>query len=160
MKISVLFPGKIKPTALAPAQEVYVRRLRAFGVETIEYKDEKISSRTADEVKRMEGERLLKQLKKEDYLVVCDERGTGVGTMEMAELIRSARQGAGPLAGQGRLVVAVGGALGFADEVRQRANAVWALSSLVLAGGVARVVLLEALYRAFTVVDGHPYHNE
>ena len=57
------------------------------------------------------------------------------------------------------MVVVIGGALGLAGTLRQKADAVWSLSSLVMAGGVARIVLLEGLYRAFTVVENHPYHN-
>jgi 23S rRNA (pseudouridine1915-N3)-methyltransferase len=56
-------------------------------------------------------------------------------------------------------VIAIGGALGLDESIRARADEVWAISSLVMAGGVARIVLLEGVYRAFTIVDGHPYHN-
>jgi 23S rRNA (pseudouridine1915-N3)-methyltransferase len=68
---------------------------------------------------------------------------------------------AGPrFAGKKRLVVLVGGALGVSSEVRKRADALWALSGLTLAESVARVVLVEGIYRAITVMKGHPYHNE
>ena len=160
MKITVLLPGKIKPKTLAAAQEEYAKRLKAFGVEVAEYKDEKVSSRTPEQTKQAEAERIFKLLKEGDYLVACDERGKTIQTLEMAELLKASRQGGFPMAGKRRMVVVVGGALGLAESVRQKADAVWALSSLVMAGGVARIVLLEGLYRAFTVVDGHPYHNE
>jgi 23S rRNA (pseudouridine1915-N3)-methyltransferase len=160
VKICVLLPGKIKPKALAAAQEEYIKRLKPFGVEIVEYKDEKIASRTPDQTRAAEAGRILKLLKADDYLVVCDERGKPVKTLEMSEFIKAARGGEHPLAGRRRIVILVGGALGVADPVRQSADAVWSLSSLVMAGGVARIVLLEGLYRAFTVVEGHPYHNE
>jgi len=160
MKICVLLPGKIKPKALAAAQEEYAKRLKAFGVEVLEYKAEKISSRTPEQTKQSEADRIFKLLKEGDYLVACDERGATIQTLELAELLRASRQGGPPMAGKHRMVVVVGGALGLAESVRQRADAVWALSSLVMAGGVARIVLLEGLYRAFTVVENHPYHNE
>ncbi len=160
MKICVLLPGKIKPKTLAPAQEEYAKRLKAFGVEVTEYRDEKISSRTPDQTKQAEAERIFKLLKEHDYLVACDERGTAIQTMRLAELLKASRQGGNPMAGRRRIVIVVGGALGLAESVRNKADVVWSLSSLVMAGGVARIVLLEGLYRAFTVVDGHPYHNE
>lgn len=160
MKIRVLLPGKIKPKALAAAQEEYAKRLKPFGVEVVEYKDEKVSSRTPEQTRQTEGDRILKGLKAGDYLVACDERGKKVQTLELAELIKTSRRGGFPLAGRRRIVVVVGGALGLDESVRQKADAVWALSSLVMAGGVARIVLLEGLYRAMTVVEGHPYHNE
>jgi 23S rRNA (pseudouridine1915-N3)-methyltransferase len=160
MKIIVLLPGKIKPKALAAAQEEYTKRLKTFGVEVVEYKDEKVSSRTPEQTKQAEAERIFKLLKEGDYLIACDERGKKIQTLEMAELIRCSRRGGFPMAGKRRMLVVVGGALGLAESVRQKADAVWSLSSLVMAGGVARVVLLEGLYRGMTVVEGHPYHNE
>jgi 23S rRNA (pseudouridine1915-N3)-methyltransferase len=160
MKICILLPGKIKPKALAAAQDEYIKRLKTFGVEVLEYKDEKVSSRTPEQTKEAEAARVFKLLKEGDYLIACDERGQKIQTLKMAELIRASRQGGFPMAGKRRMVVVIGGALGLAESVRQKADAVWALSSLVMAGGVARIVLLEGLYRAITVVDGHPYHNE
>lgn len=160
MKICILLPGKIKPKALSVAQDEYIKRLKSFGVDVLEYKDEKVSSRTPEQTKEAEAERIARLLKDGDYLVACDERGKKIQTLEMAELIRASRQGGFPMAGKRRMVVVIGGALGLAESARQKADAVWSLSSLVMAGGVARIVLLEGLYRAMTVVDGHPYHNE
>jgi 23S rRNA (pseudouridine1915-N3)-methyltransferase len=159
MKICVLLPGKIKPKALAAAQDEYSKRLKAFGVEVVEYKDEKVSSRTPEQTKEAEAHRIFKLLKEGDFLVACDERGATIQTLEVAELIKASRQGGFPMAGKRRMVVVIGGALGLAGTLRQKADAVWSLSSLVMAGGVARIVLLEGLYRAFTVVENHPYHN-
>ncbi len=160
MKLTVLLPGKIKPKALAPAQGEYIKRLSAFGAEVAEYKDEKVSSRTPDQTRTAEAGRILKQLKEGDFLVACDERGKRISTMELAGLLKASRNGDPPLTGKRRLVIVIGGALGLDDTIRSKADAVWSLSSLVMAGGVARIVLLEGLYRAFTVVEGHPYHNE
>lgn len=160
MKITILLPGKIKPKALAAAQDEYIKRLKAFGVEVVEYKDEKVSSRTPEQTKEAEAERIFKLLKEGDYLVACDERGKKIQTLEMADLLKESRQGGGILSGRRRIVIVIGGALGLAESIRERADALWALSSLVMAGGVARIVLLEGIYRAFTIVDNHPYHNE
>jgi 23S rRNA (pseudouridine1915-N3)-methyltransferase len=160
MKITILLPGKIKPKVLAAAQEEYCKRLKGFGVDVLEYKDEKVSSRTPEQTKQAEADRIFKLVKEGDYLVACDERGKKIETLQLAELIKVSRRGEFPFAGKQRMVVVVGGALGLSESVRKRADAVWALSSLVMAGGVARIVLLEGLYRAITVVEGHPYHNE
>ena len=160
MKICILLPGKIKPKALATPQEEYVRRLKPFGVEVVKYRDEKIASRTPEQTKQAEADRIFKLLKEGDYLVACDERGLKITTVELAGMLRAARAGDAPLTGKRRLVMVIGGALGLAESVREKADAVWSLSSLVLAGGVARIVLLEGLYRAITMVEGHPYHNE
>jgi 23S rRNA (pseudouridine1915-N3)-methyltransferase len=160
MKTCILLPGKIKPKALAAAQDEYAKRLKGFGVEIVEYKDERVSSRTPEQSKEAEANRISKLLREGDYLIACDERGKNIQTPEMAEFIKASRRGEHPLAGRRRIVFAIGGALGLAESVRQRADAVWSLSSLVMAGGVARIVLLEGLYRAVTIVENHPYHNE
>jgi len=160
MKTCILLPGKIKPRALAAAQEEYIGRLKPFGVETVGYRDEKISAHAQEKTRETEALRIGKFLKEGDYLVACDERGRAVTTEEMASLFKAARHGDHPFAGRRRIVIVIGGALGLAESVRQRADAVWALSSLVMAGGIARLVLLEGIYRAFTLIEGHPYHNE
>lgn len=160
MKILVLFPGKIKPKALAAAQDEYIKRLLRSSVEVAEYKVERINERSPELTKRTEAERIEKLLKDGDYLITCDERGKKIQTLEMVGLIKAALRGEFPMAGKGRMVVVVGGALGLAEGIRQKADAVWSLSSLVMAGGIARLVLLEGLYRAMSIVDGHPYHNE
>jgi len=159
MKICLRFPGAIRPKALAAAESEYAKRLARMGVEISEYRPEKVSGEI-DRLRRAEAERLLKELRPEDWVVACDERGTPVSTRAFAELLRGARGGIGRAAGRRRLIFVVGGALGLDESVRERADELWALSSLVMAGGVARIVLLEGLYRAMTIVAGHPYHNE
>lgn len=160
MKAVILFPGRIKPAALAPAEQEYARRLKNHGIEVSEYRDEKVSARGADATRAAEAARILKLLREGDFLIACDERGKPVTTPGLAELLRASRGGGHPFAGRRRIVIVVGGALGLDETVRQKADAVWSLSPLVMAGGVARLVLLEGLYRAFTLLDGHPYHNE
>lgn len=155
----ILFPGKIKPAVLLASQAEYTKRLKQGGVDVLEYKDEKVSSRTPEQTKQVEADRIFKVLKEGDFLIACDERGKKIKTMELAELIQQSRRGGFPFVGKRRVVWVIGGALGLAESVRQRADAVWSLSSLVMAGGVARIVLLEGVYRALTIADGHPYHN-
>ena len=121
MKICVLLPGRIKPKALAAAQEEYAKRLKGFGIEVLEYKDEKISSRTPEQTKQAEAERIFKLLKEGDYLIACDERGKAIQTLELAGLIKASRGGEGSMAGKRRLVLVVGGALGLAESVREKA---------------------------------------
>ncbi len=156
MKGTILVPGKIKPKALNEAQVEYTKRLKSYGVQVVEYKDERVD-RQADLVKKAEAERILKTLKSDDYLIACDERGKSITTIQMADRIRDLQNGA--LSGKRQIVWVIGGALGLDESIRAAANEVWSISSLVMAGGVARIVLLEGVYRACTVVDGHPYHN-
>lgn len=160
MKIVLLFPGKPRPPELVPAIDEYFARLKRLGPFELEIlREEKIDSRPQDVIKRAEAERFLRTVKPDDWLVVCDERGRMVRTDDLVTLLRSALGSSGDLSGKRRLVIAIGGALGVHPELLARANATWSLSGLTLAGSIARVTLLEGLYRAMTLIKGHPYHN-
>ena len=96
-------------------------------------------------------------VKKEPHLPGCialDERGKSRSSVELARWLGERMQ-----AGQD-LALLIGGADGYAPEVLARANERWSLSALTLPHALVRVVLAEQLYRAMTLLDGHPYHRE
>ena len=159
MKILVLLPGKIKPKSLLPAEEEYKKRLQHFGVEVVEYRDEKIYPNQLNSTRKIEATRILQRIKPKDFLVACDERGKLIQTNQLVTFLNDSQTFSSLFSGKERIVVVIGGALGLDEQIRKRADAVWALSSLVMAGGVARIVLLEGLYRAFTILHHFPYHN-
>jgi len=159
MKICVLLPGKIKPTVLASAEAEYAQRLARWGVEVRIYRDARVDAKNPETTRKEEALRIEKLLKPNDFLIACDERGTPIQTPKLASFLQQASAGGGVFSGRQRLVVLIGGAVGLDESIRKRADAVWSLSSLVMAGGVARIVLLEGLYRAMTLLRGHPYHN-
>jgi 23S rRNA (pseudouridine1915-N3)-methyltransferase len=107
-----------------------------------------------DSVRRAEAERLLGRVSARDRLVVLDERGADLDTMAFADLVQRAR-----LDGVGRLVFVIGGPYGLDPSVRSRGWRVVRLSSMVLNHEVARVVLYEQVYRAFSLLAGLPYHH-
>lgn len=100
----------------------------------------------------------LTDLKKNRDLKIwmLDERGKAFDTKSLAAAISDSRS-----EGQVKqLVFVVGGSYGLSDDERKQADRLWSLSPLTLAGDVAWVVLIEQIYRAFTVLEGHPYHHE
>ena len=103
---------------------------------------------------------MLQQFKKDDYVVICDEKGVQVKTTDVTNLLKLARSKSDKLYNHNRLIFSIGDSYGFSDEILNRADEIWSLSGLVMAGGIARLVLLEALYRSFMIIDNHPYHNE
>jgi 23S rRNA (pseudouridine1915-N3)-methyltransferase len=87
--------------------------------------------------------------------VLLDERGQQLTSKELAAWIKTYRD-----AGTQRLIFAIGDAHGFTDEERARASKVMALSRLTLPHRLARILMVEQLYRASTIIEGHPYHHD
>lgn len=133
--------------------EGYAERVRRHAeLDLVELPTAKGALPPAD-ARRREGEALLAKLKPESWLVALDERGTLLDSLELARLVATARD-----AGR-ELVFAIGGDEGLDSPVRERAWKVLALSRMTLPHRLARLVLLEQLYRAFSMLRGEPYHK-
>ena len=144
MKIKVAWIGKTKEPAIQSLTDEYLKRLARYAdTEGIALKDEvgllKLCGREARPVRHT--------------LVLLDSRGKQLSSEEFAEFLGS-HQDRNP----SPLLFVVGPANGFAAETRQEANLLLSLGKMTLAHELARVVLLEQLYRAFTILKGHPYH--
>lgn len=108
----------------------------------------------AAQFKRTEGQAILQRIAPDDHVVVLDERGSNRKSQDLARRLEHWR-------GLGRdIVFVIGGAAGLADEVGQRAQETLRLSDLTLPHYLVRVILAEALYRAWSIHSGHPYHRE
>ncbi len=118
-----------------------------------EWKPVRASSREGPRQLKAEGGRLLKHIRGEDLLVLVDERGDEMDTMGLTRWLGERER-------EGRSIVfVVGGADGVSEEVRRRANVSLRLSRFTLQHDLALLVLVEQLYRAFTILTGHPYHR-
>jgi 23S rRNA (pseudouridine1915-N3)-methyltransferase len=135
--------------------EEYTRRLQArLPINLIEIPAVRRGSGDLPRAMAEEGRRQLAATRPGDYLVALDERGKVRTSVAVSQWLGERMQ-----AGQD-LGILIGGADGFAPEVLARANERWSLSSLTLPHALVRVVLAEQLYRAVTLLDGHPYHRE
>lgn len=105
--------------------------------------------------KEKEGDKILSLIKKDDYVVVLDERGREQRSEGLAQLIENRM-----LDSVRRMVFVIGGAYGVSSSVEERANYVWKLSPLVFPHMLVRCILVEQLYRAFTIIKGEKYHHE
>jgi 23S rRNA (pseudouridine1915-N3)-methyltransferase len=144
VKIKVAWIGKTKDAAIQALTDEYLKRLSRYAeVEGVALKDEaailKLGARDARPVRHT--------------LVLLDGRGRQLSSEELAKFVGD-YQDRNSLP----LLFAVGAADGFGDEARQAATLVLSLGKMTLAHELARVVLLEQLYRAFTILKGHPYH--
>ena len=148
MKIKIAWIGKTKEPAITSLTEEYLKRISRYApVEGLALRDEaallEISGRSAG----------AKGAAK-STLVLLDSRGKEFSSEQFAKFLGD-YQDRNPL----RLVFAVGGADGFSDTARAAAQHTLSLGKMTLAHELARVVLLEQVYRAFTILKGHPYHS-
>ena len=113
-----------------------------------------VSSFTKEQIKQQEGELVLKEIRQGDTLVLLDERGTAYSSIEFSRTV-------GKYLSSGKDVVfVIGGAYGFSKDVYSRAGAMISLSRMTFSHQMARVIFTEQLYRAFTIINGEPYHHE
>jgi len=112
------------------------------------------SGRRGPEAVEREGERMLRHLKTASCIVALDERGESWSSRELAQRLD------GWLQEQPQVHFLIGGPDGLAAECLQRAHTRWSLSRLTLPHGLVRVIVAEQLYRAWTLLSGHPYHRD
>jgi 23S rRNA (pseudouridine1915-N3)-methyltransferase len=156
MHLSVVAVGTRSPGWVREAWEEYARRLQSrLPVRLTEIPPGRRAKGIPPE-KAMdeEGRRILAAVRDGDHLIMLDEHGRQRSSVELGQWLGE-RMRAGS-----NLVFAIGGPDGFGPAVRGRAQESWSLSRLTLPHALARVLLIEQLYRAVTLLDGHPYHRE
>jgi 23S rRNA (pseudouridine1915-N3)-methyltransferase len=146
MKIKVAWIGKTKEPAIQALTDEYLKRISRYAeVAGLALKDEgAILSLAAGERQR--------QPKERHKLILLDSRGNQSSSEELAEFLEREQVNATPL------LFAIGGSDGFSEEARRQARFTLSLGKMTLPHELARVVLLEQLYRAFTILKRHPYH--
>lgn len=156
MKLAFVFVGGHKEAWLQELTDEYIKKIGYFcPVEIIRVRPSKQARASAEQKLAEESESILKAIKKDDLLVVCDERGEQLTSSKFsAKLVKLFERG------KPRVVILVGGAFGFSEEVRKRADWTWSLSPLVFNHHIAQAVTLEQTYRALTIWKNIPYHNE
>jgi len=146
VKIKVAWVGKTKEPAVQALTDEYLKRISRYAdVAGLALKDEAaILSLAAGERQR--------QPKERHKLILLDSRGSQFSSEELAEFLEREQVNATPL------LFAIGGSDGFSEEARRQARFTLSLGKMTLPHELARVVLLEQLYRAFTILKRHPYH--
>lgn len=153
MRLKFLWPGKTKNPDLRGLQGFYEARIRSLaGLETIETREARgLEEKHAEKIKDLEARGLERHLEGA-YVICLDERGREMSSTEFARFLRSRERESGmPLA------FVAGGFLGLADRILERADLKMSLSRLTFSHELARVVLLEQVYRALTIVGGRHY---
>lgn len=157
MTIKLLCVGKIKERYLSEAIDDYLRRMRRYVlIEYVEVKTEKREKNSrASEIKQREYERLRKMVTSQEFVVALDEKGIQYSSVEFSEFIARCQ-----VRGDIKILTFVtGGAIGFSEAFLSEADVVLALSKMTFPHQLCRLILVEQLYRAYTIMAGEPYHK-
>ena len=154
MKIEFWVLGKTSFKYLDQGIQDYEKRLKRF----TDFQIVIIPDIKANDPKTFitkEAKQILERIKPEDQLILLDDKGKNYTSLQFAEEIEK-RQ----MLHQKKIIFLVGGAYGFDESVYKRANAMLSLSSMTFSHQIIRLIFLEQLYRAFTIINGLPYHHE
>lgn len=154
MAIKLIVLGPTKESFYKESEKEYLKRLTKYC--KLNYLELPASRKSVirEECLLMESSSIMKQIGPSDYVLLLDENGKHYSSRQFAEELNE------KLVNEPNITFIIGGAFGFADEVRQRANSLWSLSKLTFPHHLVRTVFLEQLYRAFTILNGESYHND
>ena len=159
MKISVIAVGKIKEKYLKDAVTEYSKRLSRYcKLEIIEAADEKTPDHASvaveDAIRAKEGERLLKHIRDDMYVITLEIGGKMLTSEEFAEKIETLG-----VQGKSSIAFVIGGSIGLGKEVLKRSDFALSFSKMTFPHQLMRVVLLEQIYRGYRIINGEPYHK-
>lgn len=157
MNVTLLTVGKTDVKWVKEGLDLYVSRLKHYVPFTVMEIPElkKAGALTRAQIKEKEGELILKQVSPQDILILLDEHGREIRSMEFAEYMEKQLA-----SGARNMVFVVGGAYGFSDAVYERSQGRISLSKMTFSHQMVRTIFAEQLYRAFTILKGEPYHHE
>jgi len=156
IKIRILVVDRTRSPFLAEGEAFYLKRLQSYAqVERIEVKPVKMTKgRPAEEILHLEGQALIRKRAPKDYLVALDRSGRQYASEEFAGRLEKVALNAG-----GGITFMVGGPLGLSRDALAEADEILSLSKFTLTHEMSRVILLEQIYRAFTILKGEKYHK-
>lgn len=158
MKVSLVCVGKIKEKYLTAGIEEFVKRLGPFcRLETIAVAEERMPDEPApalkEQVLERESRRLADAVPQGSYVILLDVAGSQLSSPELA-----AKIGELALGGRSHISFVIGGAFGYTDTLRRRADMRLSFSKMTFTHQMIRLLLLEQVYRAFKILRGEPYH--
>ncbi len=159
MNVNLICVGKIKESYLREAISEYEKRLSKYCKLTIyEVNDEKTIDKQSDalndRVKKLEGERILKLIGPDDYVITLEINGKMLDSIELANFIDKSG-----IEGRPNLTFIIGGSLGLDAEVSRRSDYKLSFSKMTFPHQLMRVILLEQVYRSFRIIHNEPYHK-
>ena len=157
MKTQLILVGKTDSKIFSEAIDIYVgRRKHNITFEPVVIPDIKNTKKlTEEQQKKLEGDCILKLIQPGDTVVLLDEAGKEMRSVEFAEWMRRKMN-----ATSRKLIFVIGGPYGFSKEVYERADEKISLSKMTFSHQMVRLIFVEQLYRAMTILNGEPYHHE
>ena len=159
MKITLITVGKIKEKYLKDAIAEYSKRLSRYcKLEIVEVADEKTpdnaSDTVEDAIRDKEGERILKYIKEDVYVITLEIAGKMLTSEEMAEKIDKLG-----VQGTSHIIFIIGGSIGLGREILKRSDYALSFSKMTFPHQLMRVILLEQIYRSYRIMNHEPYHK-
>lgn len=154
MKIRIICIGKTTDFKINSLCEEYLKRLSHYAKVEIEYLELKKKNLNESKVKIEEGKLILSKIEKGTTLILLDELGKEFSSENYAIFLQKRMNSS-----QKEIVFVIGGAYGFSEEIYQKANYKIALSKMTFTHQMVRLIFLEQLYRAFTILKGEKYHH-
>ena len=155
MKLIVI--GKTKSKFLLDGENEYQKRLKHYcKFSELIISDVKNAGKLSKrELKEKEGNLILESLKNSDYIILLDDKGITLSSIEFSEFLNKKM-----ISSTNELVFIIGGAFGFSESVYKRANTKLSLSKMTFSHQMVRLIFKEQLYRAFTILKGEKYHHK
>ena len=159
MKITLITVGKIKEKYLKDAIAEYTKRLSKYcKLEIIEVPDEKTPDQASEVVEEgirsKEGEKILRYIKDDMYVITLEIAGRMLTSEELAEKIEKLG-----IRGKSSIAFVIGGSIGLGKEVLKRSDYALSFSKMTFPHQLMRVILLEQVYRSYRIINGEPYHK-
>ncbi|HHU69224.1 MAG TPA: 23S rRNA (pseudouridine(1915)-N(3))-methyltransferase RlmH [Thermoanaerobacterales bacterium] len=159
MKITIIAVGKINKGYIRDGIRDFVTRLKPYSsVEIIEIIEEQapdgIGEKLKNEIKEREGERILKRINKNTYIIALDIRGTSISSDKFSDKINKLA-----LSGDSHITFIIGGSYGLSPNILRASNFIMSFSTMTFPHQLMRLILLEQIYRAFKIIRGEPYHK-
>ena len=159
MKITLITVGKIKERYLKDAIAEYSKRLSKYcKLEVIEVADEKTPDQASEnveqQIRKKEGERILRYVKEDAYVITLEIGGTMLDSVAFAKKIETLG-----VQGKSYIIFIIGGSIGLGEDVLKRSDYGLSFSKMTFPHQLMRVILLEQLYRSYRIIEGAPYHK-
>jgi 23S rRNA (pseudouridine1915-N3)-methyltransferase len=158
VKIQLLAVGKTQKQYVSNGIKDYTERLKhyiPFEMHVIQPTKKNAKHVSGQLLSKLEDEALMKKINSDDFIILLDERGKSFRSIEFAQFLQKKF-----LETHKRMIFVIGGAWGFGENIKKRANTMISLSEMTFSHQLIRLFFLEQLYRAFTIMKNEPYHNE